>query len=182
MLPRRTCAWRRFVVRALPGLIGNPLSIGFAAHALPAPQPLSPPSPGRRPLVASAQASASTDDMSAALEATPSNGVPAPSRKRTSYSCTECRRRKKHCDRQVPGCSQCRLRGEVHLCRWGDERDEVAPTRASQRRRTEASPNFASSTIVHASPTAETDESTVSGHGGACRLVTPAHGAHPRRA
>lgn len=45
-------------------------------------------------------------------------------RNRKSHSCTECRRRKKHCDRQVPGCQQCILRGTVDKCKWGDERDE----------------------------------------------------------
>lgn len=56
-------------------------------------------------------------------------------RKRKSYSCVPCRKRKKQCDRQVPGCSQCKLRGEVHLCQWGDERDEKEEQSTLQRAR-----------------------------------------------
>lgn len=54
----------------------------------------------------------------------PAAGARRPTRNRKAYSCTECRRRKKHCDRRVPGCNQCILRDTVHLCRWGDERDD----------------------------------------------------------
>ena len=50
---------------------------------------------------------------------------PIRKRKRTPMSCTECRRRKKQCDRNVPRCSECVLRGVEHLCRWGDERDQA---------------------------------------------------------
>lgn len=56
-------------------------------------------------------------------------------RNRRSNNCVPCRQRKKQCDRRVPGCSQCRLRNEVHLCRWGDERDDDLP--AAKRSRIE---------------------------------------------
>lgn len=49
-------------------------------------------------------------------------------RNRKSHSCTECRRRKKQCDRNVPRCNQCVLRGTSDICRWGDERDNQVRT------------------------------------------------------
>ncbi|KAN0063512.1 hypothetical protein ACQY0O_003959 [Thecaphora frezii] len=49
-------------------------------------------------------------------------------RKRAILSCTECKQRKIKCDRNVPNCSSCVRRGVAHLCRWGDERDDMAST------------------------------------------------------
>lgn len=44
-------------------------------------------------------------------------------RLRLPLSCTECRRRKKPCDGEVPNCDACRNRNVTHLCRYGDDRD-----------------------------------------------------------
>jgi hypothetical protein len=59
---------------------------------------------------------------------------PSPrARNRKPLSCVPCRSRKKQCDRNIPSCSQCRSRGETHLCRWGDERD-ICHTPSSQKK------------------------------------------------
>lgn len=106
----------------------------------------------------------SLSGMNDSNEATSSKqSHPTTTRKRKAYSCTECRRRKKQCDRQVPGCSQCRSRGESHLCRWGDERDEETQISPPARK-----PRIASAPEAHdhsfsigPSPAAEADESAV---------------------
>ncbi|PWN32673.1 uncharacterized protein FA14DRAFT_76709 [Meira miltonrushii] len=45
-------------------------------------------------------------------------------RNRKAMSCTQCQLRKIKCDRNVPGCNSCVIRGIADLCKWGDERDE----------------------------------------------------------
>ncbi|CAO1631671.1 unnamed protein product [Jaminaea pallidilutea] len=69
-----------------------------------------------------------THDPSGLPPAHSGPAVAAPSRPRkrnkVSWSCTECRKRKKLCDRRVPNCGQCIAREVTHLCRWGDERDD----------------------------------------------------------
>ena len=44
-------------------------------------------------------------------------------RKRHALSCVACKERKIKCDRNVPGCGSCTVRGIARHCRWGDERD-----------------------------------------------------------
>ncbi|SPO40205.1 uncharacterized protein PSFLO_05687 [Pseudozyma flocculosa] len=51
-------------------------------------------------------------------------------RKRAILSCTECKQRKIKCDRNVPNCGSCVRRGVAHMCRWGDERDDIASAKA----------------------------------------------------
>lgn len=43
-------------------------------------------------------------------------------KKRLAVACLECRLRKEKCDRNVPGCSNCKRR-DIN-CKWGDDRDE----------------------------------------------------------
>lgn len=45
-------------------------------------------------------------------------------RNRKALSCTQCQLRKIKCDRNVPRCNSCVIRGIADRCRWGDERDE----------------------------------------------------------
>ncbi|PWN88322.1 hypothetical protein FA10DRAFT_160301 [Acaromyces ingoldii] len=73
-------------------------------------------------------------------------------KKRLPISCLECRTRKERCDRNVPGCANCRKRNVD--CRWGDERDEnvassssygspaatTTPRSVARKAQTEASP------------------------------------------
>lgn len=42
---------------------------------------------------------------------------------RKAQSCIECRRRKKPCEGEIPGCVSCVKRGTVANCRFGDHRD-----------------------------------------------------------
>lgn len=61
-------------------------------------------------------------------------------RNRKAMSCTQCQFRKIKCDRNVPRCNSCVIRGIVDLCKWGDERDEEIngsfhPTKAEQIKR-----------------------------------------------
>jgi hypothetical protein len=44
-------------------------------------------------------------------------------RRRHPLSCVPCKDRKIKCDRNVPNCSSCVVRGIQRQCRWGDERD-----------------------------------------------------------
>ncbi|PWN53782.1 hypothetical protein IE53DRAFT_383675 [Violaceomyces palustris] len=46
-------------------------------------------------------------------------------KKRNNLSCTQCKVRKIRCDRNIPNCQSCVRRGVQHLCRWGDERDDL---------------------------------------------------------
>lgn len=52
---------------------------------------------------------------------------------RLPKSCIECRRRKKSCEGGVPGCDNCQKRGTVHLCKYGDERDEMEDSELSRQ-------------------------------------------------
>jgi hypothetical protein len=42
-------------------------------------------------------------------------------KKRLAVACESCRAKKEKCDRNVPGCSNCKRRKTI--CKWGDERD-----------------------------------------------------------
>jgi hypothetical protein len=85
-------------------------------------------------------------------------------RKRKSQSCLQCRTKKKQCNRMVPGCNQCKMRGDADLCRWGDERDRGQDQIPLQRSRVDAhSDDVAArdntSVVVTPSPASQVEES-----------------------
>lgn len=84
-----------------------------------------------------------------------------PTRKRKAYSCTECVRRKRQCDRQIPGCSQCRMRGEAHKCKWGDERDTHASSLSSKEKISEQSSSQKTAEVIPTLLDNKDDESLV---------------------
>ncbi|PWN33774.1 uncharacterized protein FA14DRAFT_161456 [Meira miltonrushii] len=75
---------------------------------------------------------------------------------RLPKSCIECRRRKKSCEGGVPGCDNCQKRGTVHLCRYGDERDEMQPENVAEQTNGEDQSMIHESTPYKRSPMQDT--------------------------
>jgi Fungal Zn(2)-Cys(6) binuclear cluster domain len=75
---------------------------------------------------------------------------------RLPKSCLECRRRKKSCEGGVPGCDNCQKRGTVHLCKYGDERDEMELRDISGNMNGERSPTMRESFSYEGSESSQT--------------------------